>query len=70
MPSRNSRVVHLSCLILVAAAAAGCNAVPMYQYRQSQMQSFSLYQQNQSMAGQMAAERQQFEQMAAQMQGE
>jgi len=62
-------------LSLLSVAATGCNAVPLYQYRQSQFQTLSMYRQQQAMAGQLtnasqtaaqlAMEKQQFEQMAA-----
>jgi chemotaxis protein MotB len=65
---------------LLLAALAGCNAVPMYQFQQSQLQTLSLYRQNQSLAGQLAGasqtaeqlamEKQQLEQITGQMHGE
>lgn len=80
MTPRTSRLVAVACLLLSVTAIAGCNAVPMYQYRQSQMQTLSMYRQSQALSGQLAAtrqqseqlaaERQQYEQMAAQLQGE
>ncbi len=80
MIPRDSRLVRSIGLCLCIAAIAGCNAVPMYQYRQAQMQTLSMYRQSRALSGQMAAERQQlqqlaaerqqFEQMAAHLQGE
>lgn len=71
--------------ILVTCAAAlpligmGCNAVPYGQYRQAQMQSLRMQQQNralasqlmqsQQMAAQLQAERQQYELAASQLNG-
>lgn len=70
MLSRKLRFIPTISLLSMLPATLGCNAVPLYQYRHSQMQTMSMYRQSQALAGQLAAERQQFEQMTAQMQGE
>lgn len=70
MTHRDSEISRFIGLTLLAAATAGCNAVPMYQYRQAQMQTLAMYRQSQAVAGQLAAERQQFQQTASQLQGE
>ena len=73
-----SRLTFVFTLSLLAVGTVGCNAVPLYQYRQSQLQTLQMYRQSQAMAGQLASasqtaaqlamEKQQFEQMAAQSQ--
>lgn len=59
--------------LLCSTLLAGCNAVPMSQYRSAQFQTMTMYRQlaqsNQS-AGQLAAEKQQLEQMTAQLHNE
>ncbi|MGE4002483.1 MAG: flagellar motor protein MotB, partial [Planctomycetaceae bacterium] len=70
MTPRDSQFARTICLGLLVSATAGCNAVPMYQYQQAQMQTMQMYRHSRALSGQMAAERQQFEQTTAQLQGE
>ncbi len=78
-PHRTRRLLAIM-FSLIAVATTGCDAVPMYQYRQSQFQTLSMYRQQQALAGQLAStsqtaaqlamEKQHFEQMTAQYQQE
>lgn len=80
MTLRISRLPVILTLAVLPLVTTGCNAVPLYQYRQSQMQTLSMYRQQQALAGQLAStsqtaaqlamEKQQFEQMTAQYQHE
>lgn len=80
MTLQNSKLTVALTLACLSLVPMGCNAVPLYQYRQSQMQTLSMYRQQQALAGQLAstsqtaaqlaAEKQQFEQMTAQYQNE
>jgi chemotaxis protein MotB len=68
-----TRLAHIAAFLLCPALFAGCNSVPMSQFRAAQYQTLMTHRQltqTNQMANQLAAEKQQFEQMAAQLQGE
>lgn len=69
----NSKSIHILGFAVVTVLVAGCNAVPMSQFRAAQYQTLMTHRQlaqASQTASQLAAEKQQLEQMTAQLQGE
>jgi chemotaxis protein MotB len=65
--------VRLLCLTMVTAVSAGCGGVPMSQFRAAQYQTLMTHRQlaqTSQIANQLASEKQQLEQMTAQLHGE